>query len=34
MLEERDLVAHFGGTYRAYQSRVAMIVPLPRRRKG
>jgi protein-S-isoprenylcysteine O-methyltransferase Ste14 len=29
-LEERDLVAVFGDTYRAYQKRVRMLVPLPR----
>ncbi len=29
-LEERDLVDTFGDTYRAYQQRVRMLVPLPR----
>lgn len=30
--EERDLVAHFGDTYRSYQKRVSMLVPwIPRR---
>jgi methanethiol S-methyltransferase len=29
-LEERDLVHTFGDTYRAYQQRVRMLVPLPR----
>jgi protein-S-isoprenylcysteine O-methyltransferase Ste14 len=28
--EERDLVRMFGNTYRRYQERVAMFVPLPR----
>ncbi len=27
LIEERDLVAHFGRTYREYQSRVPMFVP-------
>ena len=31
-LEERDLVAHFGDTYRDYQRRVPMLLPLPGRR--
>jgi protein-S-isoprenylcysteine O-methyltransferase Ste14 len=30
-LEERDLVALFGDTYRRYRERVSMIVPLPPR---
>jgi protein-S-isoprenylcysteine O-methyltransferase Ste14 len=30
-LEERDLVAMYGDTYRDYQDRVSMIQPLPRR---
>ena len=30
-LEERDLVAHFGDTYRDYQRRVPMLLPLPKR---
>lgn len=31
LLEERDMVATFGQTYRNYQARVSMIVPLPPR---
>lgn len=30
-LEERDLVAQFGDTYRDYQQRVPMLLPLPKR---
>jgi len=30
-LEERDLVAHFGAKYTAYQAEVPMILPFPRR---
>ncbi|MES2253795.1 MAG: DUF1295 domain-containing protein [Pseudomonadota bacterium] len=33
LLEERDMVATFGQTYRNYQARVSMIVPLPPRGK-
>jgi len=33
LLEERDLVSHFGETYVSYRARVSMIVPLPPRRK-
>jgi protein-S-isoprenylcysteine O-methyltransferase Ste14 len=32
LLEERDLVAHFGETYVRYRARVSMILPLPPRR--
>jgi protein-S-isoprenylcysteine O-methyltransferase Ste14 len=32
LLEERDLVAHFGETYVRYRARVWMILPLPPRR--
>ena len=28
-LEEHDLIAHFGDTYRAYKRRVSMLVPWP-----
>ena len=31
-LEERDLIAHFGQTYRTYRENVWMILPLPKRR--
>lgn len=31
-LEERDLVAQFGDQYRIYRQRVAMLLPIPRRR--
>lgn len=30
-LEERDLIAHFGDTYREYRSRVPAFIPLPGR---
>jgi protein-S-isoprenylcysteine O-methyltransferase Ste14 len=32
-LEERDLIQLFGDQYRRYRSEVAMLVPLPRRRR-
>jgi protein-S-isoprenylcysteine O-methyltransferase Ste14 len=31
MLEERDLVAHFGDQYQQYRAKVGMLVPRPRR---
>jgi protein-S-isoprenylcysteine O-methyltransferase Ste14 len=31
MLEERDLVAHFGIEYQQYRAKVGMLIPLPRR---
>jgi methanethiol S-methyltransferase len=33
-LEERDLVATFGDTYREYRARVSMLLPIPRRRRA
>ncbi|MBC8027279.1 MAG: isoprenylcysteine carboxylmethyltransferase family protein [Steroidobacteraceae bacterium] len=32
-LEERDLVAHFGQTYRGYRKRVPMLIPFMRRNR-
>ena len=31
MLEERDLVAHYGNEYRQYRKRVGMLIPMPGR---
>ena len=31
MLEERDLVAHFGIEYQQYRAKVGMLIPIPRR---
>lgn len=33
-LEERDLIQLFGDQYRRYRNEVAMLIPLPRRRKS
>ena len=30
-LEERDLLDHHGETYREYQRKVSMLVPMPRK---
>ena len=32
-LEERDLIQFFGDQYRRYRKEVAMLIPLPKRRK-
>ncbi|UCD74831.1 MAG: isoprenylcysteine carboxylmethyltransferase family protein [Phycisphaerales bacterium] len=34
VLEERDLIAEFGDTYRAYRRETPMLIPLPVRRLG
>jgi protein-S-isoprenylcysteine O-methyltransferase Ste14 len=31
LLEERDLVAHFGAHYEQYRAKVGMLIPMPRR---
>jgi protein-S-isoprenylcysteine O-methyltransferase Ste14 len=31
MLEERDLVAHFGPVYQQYREKVGMLMPMLRR---
>jgi len=31
-LEEHDLMAHYGETYRTYRERVPMVLPLPKGR--
>lgn len=30
--EERDLIRHYGDTYRVYRQKVSMLIPIPRRR--
>jgi protein-S-isoprenylcysteine O-methyltransferase Ste14 len=32
-LEERDLIHFFGNQYRRYRKEVAMLIPLPKRRR-